>query len=36
MAQHTLTVRPVSTWSHLWGVSWFGAWLITTALVVAG
>lgn len=36
MAQHTTLTRSSSTWSHMWGVSWFGAWLITTALVVVG
>jgi len=33
MAAHTPSSRP-TPWSHLW--SWFGAWLVTTALVVAG
>jgi len=25
-----------STWSHLWTVSWLGAWIVTTALIAAG
>ncbi len=35
MAAYTPTSRR-STWPHFWTAGWFGAWIVTTAMIAAG